>query len=290
MLKPRISSAPKVVAFLAAAAVVSACSSGAAATPAPFPESLTISYGQNAQVEIAAPGGPRVYFDVWNPAELTAQPTAADVLLVSHPHRDHYLAEFAETFPGEKLLDQTAELRVGDVAIRSIAASHSDAPVDPDAPDNHILIVDYGAMRLVHMGSTGQVSLTAEQLAAIGKPDILIAPLANVGGNDPGCPLLPVVRRYADGSLADVGGGEPGCDKAIEIVEQIGPRLIVPSHVNLGYAGAAGEIWPATWSDDSVVTVSLASLPARTTLLFLGPAASSYGVLLGAAEWHDKDG
>jgi L-ascorbate metabolism protein UlaG (beta-lactamase superfamily) len=265
--------------------VLAGCSGGGA-TATPFPELLTIGYGQNAQVEIAAPRGPRIYFDVWNPSDLAEQPMASDVLLVSHPHRDHYLAEFAETFPGAKLVDETGELTVGVVAIRSIPASHSDAPVNPEAPDNHILIVDYGAIRVVHMGSTGQVQLTAEQLAAIGKPDILIAPLANVGGDDPGCPLLPVVRRYADGSLADVGGGEPGCDKAILIVEQIGPRLIVPSHINLGYARAAGEVWPAAWSAEKAVVVPRTSLPSETRLLFLGPAASSYGALLGAAEWQ----
>ncbi len=270
-----------------AVATLTGCS-GAGATP--LPELLTISYGQNAQVEIAAPGGPRIYFDVWNPAGLAVQPTASDVLLVSHPHRDHYLAEFAEAFPGVKLVDQVGRLSVGGVSITSIPASHSDGPVNLDAPDNHILIVDYGSMRIVHMGSTGQVDLTADQLAAIGKPDVLIAPLANVGGDDPGCPLLPAARRYADGSLADVGGGEPGCDKAIGIVEQIGPRLIVPSHINLGYAKASGEVWPASWSTDTTVTVAAASLPSKTEILFLGSAASSYGALVGAAEWQAGSG
>jgi len=269
---------------VAVAGSTAACTAtGVADTPS---AAVAVSYAQNAQFEIAATGGPRIYFDVWHPHDLAVQPTAADILLVSHPHRDHYLAEFAESFPGVKLVHETRDLTVGDVRISSIAASHSDAEVLPDAPDNHILVVDYAGFRVVHLGSTGQVQLTAEQLAAIGRPDILIAPLANVGGDDPGCGLLPVVRRYADGSLADVGGGEPGCDKAIEVIRQIGPLLVIPSHANLGYVRDAGRAWPAAWSDGKTVAVPRDRLPARTTLLFLGPAASSYGAILGAPEWR----
>jgi hypothetical protein len=251
-----------------AALMFAACTSGAATPTAPVTQApagsgktLTIAYEESAQVELIAPSGQRVLIDVADPTALTASPTEGDVLLTSHLHSDHYYQDFVDAFPGRQLFNKSGTLTSGDVTVVSIDASHTDDPIDPADPTNHIFVIDFAGFKVVHMGSTGQTALTAEQLAAIGSDvDVMFMTLTNVGGSD------------------------PDDAKAIDVVNQVKPRIVVPTHSSLNYVQAAGNQWAATWSSHKTVTVPKGELPARTTLLCMGNIAVSYGAILKVPE------
>jgi L-ascorbate metabolism protein UlaG (beta-lactamase superfamily) len=257
----------KLTPLAAIALALAACSSSSATpttgvTPAPTDsQTLTITYAENAQIELAAPGEPRIYIDIWDATSLAVEPTSSDILLITHLHGDHYQEAFTRTFPGTKLVNETRDLTVGDIKIKSIAAAHTDAAIVAEDPDNHIFVIEYAGFKIVHMGSTGQLELTAEQLAAIGSDvDIAVGGLVNVGGND------------------------PDATKQIDIINQVNPKLVIPTHSVLAYIQAAGAEWQSTWSSKPTVTIPHSELPARTTLLCMGNIATSYGAILNVPE------
>ncbi len=254
-------------AALIALAVVG-CTS-AAATPTPKPtegtpastDVLKVTYGGTAHFELAAPSGKRVFIDVADPSVVTSPPTKDDVLLTTHLHPDHYVPDWGEAFPGQQVLNKSGSFTFGDVKVVSIDASHTDDPIDPADPTNHIFVVEFAGFKIVHLGSTGQTKLTAEQLAAIGSDvDILMAVLTNVGGSD------------------------PNETKAIDIVNQIKPKLLIPTHTDLKYVQAAGKVFSPSWTGKSTVTIPKAQLTAKTAVLFMGNVAISYGAILKAPE------
>jgi L-ascorbate metabolism protein UlaG (beta-lactamase superfamily) len=232
----------------------------ATATPVPATK-LTIAYEENCQMELIAPSGQRILIDVYDPNRLTEPAKATDILLTSHGHGDHASQPFIDSFPGKMINAETKDLTVGDITIRSIAASHDETPVDMAAPSNHIFVIQFNGFKIVHDGSTGQLALTPDQLAAIGDGvDIAALDMMNVGGMD----------------AKD--------DKAINVATQVSPKLLIPTHSQLAYIQAAGKIWPATFSRNKTVTVSHDQLPAKTTLLMMGLVAPSYGIILNAPE------
>jgi L-ascorbate metabolism protein UlaG (beta-lactamase superfamily) len=231
------------------------------ATPTPPTDTLAISYGENAQLELTAPTGERILFDVWDPTALAAPPTAQDILLITHMHTDHYSEQFADSFPGQKIVNESGELTVGTTKIVSIDASHDQTPIVPGDAANHIFVVEFAGWKIVHLGSTGQAELTPEQKAAIGTDVDL-----------------------AMGAFMDLGSGDPSDSHEIDILDSINPRLVMYTHARLENVQAAGERWAAVWSDKKTVTVSRSELPAETTILCMGQTGPSYGTILDAPE------
>jgi L-ascorbate metabolism protein UlaG (beta-lactamase superfamily) len=241
------------------AAPSSAAKTAASANPAV--KTLTIAHEESCQVELIAPSGERILIDVADPTLLTSPAKASDILLTTHLHSDHYNQTFEQSFPGKKITNETTDLTVGDINIKSIAASHDDSPINADQPTNHIFIIEFNGFKIVHGGSTGQLKLTPEQLSAIGdNVDIGALVLQNVGGSD------------------------PASNKAIDIVDQINPKILIPTHSTLEYAKAGGKAWKATYSSKETVTIPHDQLPAQTTMLFMGQLATSYGAILNAPE------
>jgi L-ascorbate metabolism protein UlaG (beta-lactamase superfamily) len=244
---------------VAPAATPSAAST-VAATPASA-QKISVAYEGNCQMEFIAPSGQRVLVDVYDHTQLTSEATANDILLTTHNHGDHLDAAFEASFPGKKITSETKDLTIGDIKIRSIAASHDENPVDAAAPSNHIFIIEMNGFKIVHGGSTGQLALTADQLAAIGdNVDIGALVLINVGGMD------------AKG------------DKANNIIKQVNPKVLIPTHVDLAAVQAAGKVWPTTYSTKKPITIVHDQLPAQTSMLLMGTMANSYGIILKAPE------
>ena len=126
----------------------------------------------------------------------------ADLLLVTHEHRDHNAVEAISGSP--VVLRSTAgrlESPVGEVV--AIASEHDDVAGTERGP-NSIFCFSLGGLRVCHLGDLGQAALRPEQAAAIGEVDVLIVP---VGGG----PTL---------------GGEP----AAAVVRALAPRLVIPMH------------------------------------------------------------
>jgi len=126
----------------------------------------------------------------------------ADVLLVTHEHRDH---NGVETIGGEPaLLRSTAgklESPIGEVV--AVASEHDNAAGTERGP-NTIFVFSFDGVRVAHFGDFGQAALRPEQAAAIGSVDLVFLP---------------------------VGGGPTiGHEQAAAIAEQLSARWIVPMH------------------------------------------------------------
>jgi L-ascorbate metabolism protein UlaG (beta-lactamase superfamily) len=144
--------------------------------------------------EVAA----RITFD-YPPIE----PHPADVLLVTHEHRDHNAVEVISGDP--HVVRSTAgrfETPVGEVV--AVASEHDDAAGTARGP-NAILVFSLDGLRIAHLGDFGQAGgLRPEQRDAVGEVDLVFVP---------------------------VGGGPTiGAADAAEIVRDLAPAFAVPMH------------------------------------------------------------
>lgn len=219
---------------------------------------VTLVYADNAQVELISPGGTRVLIDVYDPARLSRAATAQDALLTTHDRLDHLNAAFLASFPGRKLTYTPGTLELGDVLVRGVASARTAADaIDPQAPTNTIFIVDLGGLRFAHFGDIGQDALTPDQLAALADVDVAIAPLSNP---------------------------ESGMDydnrKGFMLLQQVAPRLVVPTHNSMMAARYANDLWHCVYSPQSSVVVTRAKLAGDVHCLLLGSASATFQQML----------
>ncbi len=237
----------------------------ASTTEAP-PAGVRIAFEGNAQVELISPQGVRVLIDVANPAALSSDPTASDILLTTHKHSDHFYASFVKAFPGQTL-DKVGEITSGDVKIRGIAAAHNATdPLSADSSTDYIYILDIGDLRVAHFGDIGQETLTSEQLAALGSVDVAITQFVN---------------SYSDMSLVN--------KKGFNLMDEVKPKLIIPTHTSdeaLKY-GLNLKKWNGYFAGTKFAEISKDKLPASTSLIIIGddPLSASYKVVLGLVDW-----
>jgi L-ascorbate metabolism protein UlaG (beta-lactamase superfamily) len=235
------------------------------ATPVPPPKAVGISltYGDNAQVELVTPAGRHVYIDVYNTAQLIKDPSADDILLTTHLHDDHYYASFVDAFPGRQIFDQTGRIELPDVTITGLAAGHnsSDAFLEKGGTD-YIFVIDTGGLRFVHFGDIGQDALTPGQLNAIGKVDVAVMQLSN---------------GYSNMDATNL--------KGFNLMDQVKPRLLIPTHSDSATIKLAVERWTGYASDARTVTLSSATLPAERSILILGNMAPAYAAIYNLKVW-----
>ena len=176
--------------FLFYALALAACGAATPVTPAATaspeptatdePSGVTLTYGDNAQVELVTPAGRHIYIDVWNISFLTKEPSAEDVLLTTHMHTDHYFSEFVESFPGQKIIMTTGKIDLPDISVLSIVSAHLPAdPLEAEKATNFLFVIETGGLRITHFGDIGQDALTAEQLAQIGMVDLAVTQFSN---------------------------------------------------------------------------------------------------------------
>lgn len=137
-------------------------------------------------------------FDPYAPGSvpgLTLPPLTADAVVCSHGHRDHGYAA-GVTLSG----------REPGFTLRAIPCWHDDRR-GALRGENRISVLEAEGLRLVHLGDLGH-ALSAEQLAAIGRPDVL---------------LIPVGGHYTIGPA-----------EAEALARALAPRLTIPMH----YRGA----------------------------------------------------
>jgi len=126
----------------------------------------------------------------------------ADLLLVTHEHRDHNGVEAVTGDP--QIVRSTAgrfETPVGEVV--AIASEHDEEAGTSRGP-NTIFVFTLDGVRVCHFGDFGQTALRPEQRDAIGRVDLLFLPIG--------------------------GGPTIGADQAAEITRTLGPRWVVPMH------------------------------------------------------------
>ncbi len=252
--------------------VLSACGTSApaaTATPEPTatsqPAGITLTYGDNAQVELATPEGRHIYIDVWNVTFLTKEPSADDVLLLTHMHPDHYFKDFIDTFPGQKIVMDPGEIDLPDVKIVSVISAHNpNDPLEAEKATNFLFVIETAGLRIVHFGDCGQLSFTDEQMAAFGKVDLAVSQFSN------------------SFSMMDATN-----QTGIKQMEQVQPRLILPTHFDNATLEIAAGLWPGFYAKTRTVTLTPASIPEKTSLLLMGAeyTISSYAKLFNLTEW-----
>jgi L-ascorbate metabolism protein UlaG (beta-lactamase superfamily) len=134
---------------------------------------------------------------------------SADLLLVTHEHRDH---NGVEVVGGDPVVIRstagTYESPVGEVV--AVASEHDDVAGTARGP-NAIMCFALGGHRFCHLGDLGQAELRPEQVAAIGSVDVLFLPAG--------------------------GGPTIGGEAAAEVVRALAPRLVVPMHFRTDLIG-----------------------------------------------------
>src|SRR5829696_5081456 len=126
----------------------------------------------------------------------------ADLLLVTHEHRDH---SGVEVVGGDPRVIRSTAGRFDSPAGEVVAvASEHDAAAGTERGPNTIFVLTLDEVRVAHFGDFGQAALRDEQAEAIGPVDLLFVP---------------------------VGGG-PTTDgaQARAIVDRLAPRWVVPLH------------------------------------------------------------
>jgi L-ascorbate metabolism protein UlaG (beta-lactamase superfamily) len=125
-----------------------------------------------------------------------------DLLLVTHEHGDH---NAVESIPGDPhLLRSTAGTHASPVGeVVGIASEHDPAAGTEHGP-NTMFVFELDGLRVAHLGDLGQAELRPEQVAALGRPDLLFVP---------------------------VGGGPTiGGIQAVQIAGELGATWVVPMH------------------------------------------------------------
>ena len=256
---------------------LAACAKPATAEPSPTPPpattaptakptdvpGLTITFMDNAQVELVSPAARHIFIDVYDPTRLTRAPSADDILLTTHTHDDHVIASFQGAFPGQQLFTSEGKIELPDVTVVGIASAHNAwDPIQAEKASDYIYIIDTAGLRIAHFGDIGQEALTDTQLAALGKVDVAFTQFSN---------------SYSDMNASNL--------KGFNLMDQVKPRLIIPTHADKTTIQIAAERWKGYYSDLRTVTVSADNLPSETSILVLGNLAPSYGVIFKLAPW-----
>jgi len=168
-------------------------------------------YGQSAFALTV--GADRVFIDpfgdmssIGRPGMTWAYPAidgaAADLLIVTHEHRDHNAVDvIAEVKQTVRSSAGTFETPIGRVI--GIASEHDDV-AGTRRGANVIYVFELEGMRVCHMGDFGQAELRPAQREAIGDIDCLFVPV---------------------GGTATIDGVA-----AAKLVEQLNPSWVVPMH------------------------------------------------------------
>ena len=134
----------------------------------------------------------------------------AGIVTVSHSDGpDGANHAFVEGVGGEpRVVNGPGEYEIANVIINGVRTFSRDAEATtPASPRlNTAFVVDVDDMRLCHLGELADV-LTTEQVEAIGSINVLLVP---------------------------VGGGETiGAKRAVEVVSQLEPQIVIPMHYRL---------------------------------------------------------
>ncbi len=168
-------------------------------------------YGQSAFSLDA--GGQRVFIDPFGSMEAARKrgltwtypairKAAADLLLVTHEHRDHNAVDVvADAKQTVRSSAGTFDTPIGRVI--GIASEH-DQVAGTQRGANVIYVFELGGIRVCHFGDFGQVELRQAQRRAIGEVELLFVPI----------------------------GGSPTIDStaAAALVDELKPSWVVPMH------------------------------------------------------------
>lgn len=193
--------------------------------------------------------GQKVLIDPFDPATgYSLGQVEADVVVCSHFHHDHHYTAAAAGDP--IVVDTAGRHLVKGLAITGVPTWH-DAEQGLRRGANTVFAMEIDGMRVVHLGDLGHMPGEAE-LASIGRPDILFAPVGGVYTID--------------------------AQQALSLAGILKPRVMIPMHYAtsdvrftlaplsefLLLAGA----WRAHRLNSNEATITLQSLGNQRILLF----------------------
>jgi hypothetical protein len=244
------------------------------ATPSPEPTTVTpipacviLKYGEYAQFEIINPSGLRILVDINDPDKLSNLVVDDDILLTTHTHWDHSNDEFQANFPGEQLFVQAGLIEAPNVIIQGIASAHNASDqLREEGGTNYIYVIETAGLRIAHLGDIGQTSFSEEQLTALGKIDIAITQFHN-----------PYSGMNAENR------------KGIHLMEQLQPRLIIPTHTNLDTLKVALSQWDGYHTESSTQEICESDLSNdETKILMMGDAVDTYRKYVQLMLWEER--
>lgn len=212
---------------------------------------MKIKWLGHATFMVTSESGVRIVIDPYASAEGLRYGEineAADAVTVSHDHFDHNNIGAVKGNP--RAIRSSTEYK--GIKFRAIPAYHDEAGGNKRGTDT-IFCIDIDGLTLCHCGDLGQ-TLTAKQIAEIGKVDILMVP---VGG------------YYTIDARA-----------ATTVCEQLKPKVIIPMHfktdrVSLPIVEAEDFLKGkknVTRLEGSEVEYKASNLPAVTQIIVLKPA------------------
>ena len=141
----------------------------------------------------------------------------ADIVTVSHNHDDHSQTSLVTGV--KRVIEGPGEYEIGGVSFIGIPSFHDNKKGD-ERGKNTIFVIEIDGLRLCHLGDLGH-ALNESQLSEIGDIDILFVP---VGG------------KFTIGPK-----------EAVEVVNSIEPKVIIPMHyladgMNLEAFGALAPV------------------------------------------------
>lgn len=175
--------------------------------------------------------------------------------MTTHTHSDHFVQDFAASFPGKQILAKVGEIKQNDITIHGIVSSHtSSGKLLDEKGSNYIFLIEVGGLRIAHFGAIGQEKLTPEQIEILGKVDIALAPLASMASDMDAFNM-----------------------KGFKLMEQVKPKIIIPTHNDVDAAKEAVRIWQGFYLDKAEMSVDKASLPQKTQVIFMGSKGGQFG-------------
>jgi len=168
---------------------------------------MLISWLGHSCFKIQSKSGPEGITVITDPFDksvgLKAPNCEADIVTVSHDHADHNNAESLRGDPF--VINSAGEYDIKGVLVQGVDSYHDDKE-GAERGRNIIYRIEMTDISLVHLGDLGHV-LDNKQLEALVGVDILMIP---VGG-----------KYTLDGK------------KAVEVVSQIEPRMVIPMHYKI---------------------------------------------------------
>jgi L-ascorbate metabolism protein UlaG (beta-lactamase superfamily) len=226
-------------------------------TPAAFrlaaldADQVRITYVGHATFLIESPQLVRIATD-YN--DYVRPPVLPDIITMNHAHDTHYtdhpdpaikyvLRGWGDTPDKPALYD----LQYRDVRVRNVPTNIRNLSGGTERYGNSIFIFEIANLCIVHLGHLHH-TLTQQQLNAIGRPDVVLAPV--------------------DGGLTlDLDG-------MMEVLTALKPSLIIPMHFFNAFTLArfldrARQQWEVQHADVPSVVVSKATLPPQPQVLVL---------------------
>jgi hypothetical protein len=236
-------------------------------TDTPEPACVWLNYGEYAQFEINVMNGQRILVDIFDPKKLSSPVDDADILLTTHTHWDHYNQDFQTAFTGSQLFVQAGKLEVPGVVIHGIESAHNVGDrFKAEGGTNYIYLIETGALRIAHFGDIGQKTLTDEQLSTLSDIDIVITQINN---------------PYSDMNAENM--------KGINLIEQVQPRIVIPTHLNLDTVKIAAAKWNGYISESSNLMICESDLKQDgIQFLLVGESAQTIAKYVEFIAWENR--